>query len=196
MSEPARRTAIIEAVERILSRGGVEAVSMRGVAAEAGVSLRLVQYYGKSKDELLATALQVMSDRSVRQWQQALASAQEGPETVLRAFFEASLPFDEQSRAFHQLGVSLEQVSVNDPDGMGAIYRRHLRQLANSLAPHTGATGAAASDRAYEVMALSHGLGGLISTRAITVQQARMIASDYLDRSTTTATQDCGTKPR
>ncbi|WP_166352546.1 TetR/AcrR family transcriptional regulator [Phytoactinopolyspora limicola] len=187
MDEQDRRTTIIGAAERLLSRGGVEAVSMRNVAAEAGVSLRLVQYYGKSKNELLTTVLRAMSERSVQHWQQALASTQGEAGAPLRTFFEAALPLDEQSRAFHRLGVSLEQLSVSDPDGMGAVYRDHLRRLADSLAPHTMATGTAATERAYEIMSLSHGLGSLISTGAITPQQARTIASDYLDRYTTIA---------
>jgi AcrR family transcriptional regulator len=179
MDDLDRRTTIIEAAERLLSRGGVEAVSMRNVAVEAGVSLRLVQYYGKSKNELLTTVLQAMSERSV---QQALDSASGTRDAPLRAFFDAALPHDEQSRAFHRLGVSLEQLSASDPDGMGAIYRGHLERLASSLASQIDEPDPAAIAHAYEVMALSHGLGSLISTNAITVQQARAIASDYMDR--------------
>ncbi|WP_286689342.1 MULTISPECIES: TetR/AcrR family transcriptional regulator [unclassified Aeromicrobium] len=182
MDDLDRRTTIIEAAERLLSRGGVEAVSMRNVAVEAGVSLRLVQYYGKSKNELLTAVLQAMSERSVQHWQQALDSASGTQDAPLRAFFDAALPHDEQSRAFHRLGVSLEQLSASDPDGMGAIYRGHLERLASSLASHIDEPDPAAIAHAYEVMALSHGLGSLISTNAITVQQARAIASDYMDR--------------
>ena len=48
-----RRDDILDAVDRLLGAGGVHAVTMRKVAAEAGVSLRLVQYYGTNKDTLL-----------------------------------------------------------------------------------------------------------------------------------------------
>ncbi len=147
MDDLDRRTTIIEAAERLLSRGGVEAVSMRNVAVEAGVSLRLVQYYGKSKNELLTAVLQAMSERSVQHWQQALDSASGTQDAPLRAFFDAALPHDASSLAS----------SIDEPDP-------------------------AAIAHAYEVMALSHGLGSLISTNAITVQQARAIASDYMDR--------------
>src|SRR5690625_5731554 len=68
MTESTRRTEIMEAVERLLARGGLNAVTMRAVAAEADVSLRLVQYYGSTKDELLSATLDRLADKSVERW--------------------------------------------------------------------------------------------------------------------------------
>ncbi|WP_166845336.1 TetR/AcrR family transcriptional regulator [Isoptericola sp. BMS4] len=182
MSEQERRSQIVEAVERVMARDGVDAVTMRAVAAEAGVSLRLVQYYGKSKDELLLTALHHMSDRSVRHWHDLIAAAGDDSRKALRAFFDAALPTDPQSRAFHRLGVSLEQLAIADPDGVGAVYQNHLRQLADALVPHLRTTEGLGRERAYEVMALSHGLGTLVMTDVLTPEQARWVAAAYLDR--------------
>src|SRR3546814_14018084 len=59
LPDPTRRRAeIAEALVRVANRDGLHAVTMRSVAAEAGVSLRLVQYYFTSKEELLVGALQ------------------------------------------------------------------------------------------------------------------------------------------
>ncbi|MGV7636496.1 TetR family transcriptional regulator, partial [Mycobacterium kansasii] len=44
-----RRAQLADALARVAARDGLHAVSMRSVAAEAGVSLRLVQYYFTSK---------------------------------------------------------------------------------------------------------------------------------------------------
>jgi AcrR family transcriptional regulator len=43
---------------RTAAKRGLHATGMREVAAEAGVSLRLVQYYFGTKEELLLAAMQ------------------------------------------------------------------------------------------------------------------------------------------
>lgn len=53
-----RRAQIAEALVRVAARRGLHAVGMRDVAAEAGVSLRLVQYYFETKENLLFYGLQ------------------------------------------------------------------------------------------------------------------------------------------
>lgn len=58
-----RRTEIAEALLRVAARRGLHAVGMRDVAAEAGVSLRLVQYYFETKEKLLLFGLQRLADR-------------------------------------------------------------------------------------------------------------------------------------
>lgn len=58
-----RRGQIAEALIRVAGRRGLHAVGMRDVAAEAGVSLRLVQYYFGTKEKLLLYGLQHLTDR-------------------------------------------------------------------------------------------------------------------------------------
>lgn len=89
MAESTRRTEIMEAVERLLTRGGLNAVTMRAVADEADVSLRLVQYYGRTKDELLGATLDRLADQSVERWQaRAQQRGYQSPLEVIRAFFD------------------------------------------------------------------------------------------------------------
>ena len=77
-----RREQILSATERLLGRGGVDAVTMRAVAAEAGVSLRLVQYYGQSKDELLTATLDRLAASSVQRWQRRTAERTAGTSAI------------------------------------------------------------------------------------------------------------------
>ncbi len=52
-----RRRQITDAVRRVIVTGGLEAVTFQSVAAEAGISIRLVQYYfGRSGSRVPATA--------------------------------------------------------------------------------------------------------------------------------------------
>lgn len=53
MPVAARREQLIEAALRVASRDGIDAATVRAVAAEAGVSLGVVHYCFEDKDELL-----------------------------------------------------------------------------------------------------------------------------------------------
>lgn len=53
-----RRRELAEALWRIAGRDGLQAATVRRVAAEAGVSVGLVQHYFTSKDEMLQFALE------------------------------------------------------------------------------------------------------------------------------------------
>ncbi|MBW1638918.1 TetR/AcrR family transcriptional regulator [Microbacterium resistens] len=156
---------------------------MRAVAAEAGVSLRLVQYYGKTKQELLTTALHRLSERSVEHWQASLAVSDDDPCHALRSFLVSSLPLDEERRAFHRFGVSLEQLAIGGEPGIRAIFADHLNGLATAVAPTLHAvTGRGDTDLVYEFLAFAHGLGSLVMTDALTGDQANALITGYLTR--------------
>lgn len=58
----ARRTALLDAVLRVLESGGPGAVTHRAVAAEAGVPLAAATYYFVGIDDLLVSALTRATD--------------------------------------------------------------------------------------------------------------------------------------
>ncbi|MFK4064431.1 TetR/AcrR family transcriptional regulator [Streptomyces sp. NPDC029674] len=58
-----RRARIAEAVCVLIARSGMEAVSLRDVATEAGVSMGAVQRCFRTKDEMLLFALEGISQR-------------------------------------------------------------------------------------------------------------------------------------
>lgn len=111
-----RRTQIAEALIRVAGRRGLHAVGMRDVAAEAGVSLRLVQYYFQTKEKLLFYGLQHLTDRFTARVGARLAAAgpDPGPRATIEALLLASLPTDEESRTFHLLYSSYSILSVTD----------------------------------------------------------------------------------
>lgn len=111
-----RRTQIAEALIRVAGRRGLHAVGMRDVAAEAGVSLRLVQYYFQTKEKLLFYGLQHLTDRFTARVGARLAAAgpDPGPRTTVEALLLASLPTDEEGRTFHLLYSSYSILSVTD----------------------------------------------------------------------------------
>ncbi|MDZ7917282.1 MAG: helix-turn-helix domain-containing protein [Rhodococcus sp. (in: high G+C Gram-positive bacteria)] len=184
MTNEQRTTQILDAVERLLARGGLEAVTMRAIAAEAGVSLRLVQYYGNSKDELLHSALRRLSHHSVERWQHASSA---GEHSSIEAFLLEALPTDEESRSLHRVGVSLELLSITTESPVADAYRTHLSAIHDHLVglyrdrrpTHSPAR---ATERATQCMAFMHGLGSLVMAGHTTQEQARVCIADFVER--------------
>jgi TetR/AcrR family transcriptional regulator, regulator of biofilm formation and stress response len=60
-----RRREILEATLRVIGEGGVNGVTHRAVAQEAGVALASTTYYFDSKSALIEEALELMIERSI-----------------------------------------------------------------------------------------------------------------------------------
>jgi AcrR family transcriptional regulator len=132
-----RRRQIAEALLRIAASRGLQAASMREVAAEAGVSLRLVQYYFHTKDELLIGSLPYLGERLTARVQARLAAlgTPPSPRQVIEGVLLAVLPTDEESRsirttydAFYALVLTeprlAEQYEARDPDALERLLAR------------------------------------------------------------------------
>lgn len=111
-----RRTEIARALVRVAGRRGLHAVGMRDVAAEAGVSLRLVQYYFETKEKLLLHGLQQLAEEFGERVTARVRAAGDapGPRATVEALLLASLPTDEESRAFHLVYTSYAVLAVTD----------------------------------------------------------------------------------
>ncbi|MEU6700501.1 helix-turn-helix domain-containing protein [Pseudonocardia sp. NPDC046786] len=75
MASEDRRAAIIHAVWQVIAERGMAAVSMRTVAAAAGVSVGRIQYWFASKDELVRAGLAAMLTGAAEQHADATAGA-------------------------------------------------------------------------------------------------------------------------
>ncbi|QJW35601.1 TetR/AcrR family transcriptional regulator [Cellulosimicrobium protaetiae] len=96
-----RRAQITDAARRVIGREGLEAATFQAVATEAGVSVRLVQYYFGNKDGLLAATHRAVVDASAARFG-AGGPAPRTPPTpydVLRGVVVALLPLDAERRA-------------------------------------------------------------------------------------------------
>lgn len=74
--EPDARTALLDAVERLMLSEGYAAVTSRRVAAEAGVNAGLVYYYFGPMDSLLIEVFRRSAARMLGRQTEALASEQ------------------------------------------------------------------------------------------------------------------------
>ena len=91
-----RRRELAEAVWRVVLRDGVEGVSVREVAAEAGWSAGALRHYFGTKEELLASAARLLEERVIQRLLEIPGSLT-AREAVRAALCEV-LPLDEERR--------------------------------------------------------------------------------------------------
>jgi AcrR family transcriptional regulator len=93
-----RGSHLLDALVQVVATKGLAAVSVRSVAAAAGVSTAQVQYYFRTKDELLAAAYQHVAD---------------GLKQRVRAIDRTGHPRDALSRVLH-VWVPVDETRVRD----------------------------------------------------------------------------------
>ncbi|MGW2692040.1 TetR/AcrR family transcriptional regulator [Streptomyces sp. NPDC001296] len=187
-----RRTEIAEALVRVAGRRGLHAVGMRDVAAEAGVSLRLVQYYFETKEKLLLFGLQRLAEKFGERVAARVRAAgiSPGPRAVIEALLMAALPTDDESRTFHFLYTSYAVLAMTDealaaqpfianPDAAEDTITGLLRQAQE--ADLTG-PGIDARDEAASLLAMSAGLGTSILVGQRSPESAATILNRHLNR--------------
>jgi AcrR family transcriptional regulator len=116
-----RRREIAAAVWRLASTNGLEDVTLRKVAAEAGVSMRLVQYYFGTRHELLVKALEILNADTSEQVQEQIPAGAI-PRDVLRTVLLAMLPLDEQRRMRYLVHLAYFVRSLSDPE-LAGVFR-------------------------------------------------------------------------
>lgn len=113
---------VVDAAITVIARDGLDALSIRRVAAEAGVAIGTVQYHHPTRAELVLAALQRTADR---QGARALA-APRGP-TIISTLIDRLmllLPHDGPSREEAIVWVALAAAAARDP-----LVGPHQRQL-------------------------------------------------------------------
>ncbi|MFE6982674.1 TetR/AcrR family transcriptional regulator [Streptomyces griseus] len=185
-----RRKQIAEALLRIAAAEGLQSVSMRAVAAEAGVSLRLVQYYFTTKQALVLDALARLGTRfqaRMDRWVRAAGSPPQ-PRSTVTAILSSILPTDEESRqisriyaAYYALVLgdsSLEEHAIPQPALLEGFLTEQLR-----LAQEAGAVGPGKDPAmvAAGLLAMVNGLGASVLGGQRTGAAASDVLHHHLD---------------
>jgi AcrR family transcriptional regulator len=190
-----RRRQIADALVRTAATRGLHATGMREVAAEAGVSLRLVQYYFGTKEELLLAAMQQLatqfSDRVLARIQgMREKGSPAGPRDVIAAILTEALPADDQRRTFTLVYTAYLALSLTDP----ALAIRPLArnssivgdviaaQLQAAQADGDMAAGLDADVEAISLLTMSAGLGTSVLAGQSTPGQAQAVIDYHLRR--------------
>jgi AcrR family transcriptional regulator len=190
-----RRRQISDALLRTAATRGLHATGMREVAAEAGVSLRLVQYYFGTKEELLLSAMQYLAarfgERAVARFKQASGSASPArPRDVIAATLAEALPADDERRTFTILYTAYFALSLTDPALAITPLVKNSSAVIDVVAAQLRAAQAAGETPAHvdagldavSLLAMSAGLGTSVLAGQSSPGQAQAVIDYQLNR--------------
>ncbi|MDQ3655194.1 MAG: TetR family transcriptional regulator [Chloroflexota bacterium] len=106
-----RRAQLADAILDLASREGIEHVTLRGVAAEAGVSMGQVQHYFTTKEDMLLYAVNHAMRGMERRIHERMEGADwdefESAERMLRSMLEEMLGMDPETRRLLRVSIAL-----------------------------------------------------------------------------------------
>lgn len=187
-----RKKEILNAFFIYAAREGLSSVTLRGVASQANVSLRQVQYYFGTKDALVMAGLHSLEQQSYHGIEKRLSQSASVKSAVcaLVAIFEESLPNDSQSRKFHQLWMSYAMLSltqgnlcdgtlIEGPNRLQSYFIQILREGMDKgeLNPKLHV-----ANESVTLLALINGLGTSILIGQQTVEMAKRSFESYIDK--------------
>jgi AcrR family transcriptional regulator len=190
-----RRRQIADALLRTAAVRGLHATGMREVAAEAGVSLRLVQYYFGTKEELLLAAMQHLAARfgeraMTRIKRVKQTGGQASPRDVIAAILTEALPVDDERRTFAVLNAAYFAISLTEPALAIAPLVKNSNAVIDVVAAQLRAAQAAGDAparldpgvEALGLLAMSHGLGTSVLGGQSSAERAQAVIDYHLDR--------------
>jgi TetR/AcrR family transcriptional regulator, transcriptional repressor of bet genes len=185
-----RRAEIVDALLRIIDEHGLDGVSLRDVAAEAGVSVGRVQHYFPTKDKVLQAAFRRVNELGGERVRQHIAeTGDSSAQTVLRAVASALLPIDDQHRQAIQIGVAFTARALVQADfaaqlrtGYGELHQLLALLLAQARDAGDTAPQLEPEFEAAVLLGLLEGLSGQTLVGHHTVDAAMSVVDTHLDR--------------
>lgn len=146
-----RRTGILHAVWAVIARMGIAGVSIRSVAAEAGVSAGRVQHHFPTKGALVRASVAEMIDSAESAHVEEVAGAD--PETELWHVLAHALPDEAASRAGTSVFYSYVAAAVADPE-IARLLAEAKDGVEDEVARLLAACGVETADPAADARAL------------------------------------------
>jgi TetR/AcrR family transcriptional repressor of bet genes len=185
-----RRQTIAEAVVRLVATKGVEAASLRAVAAEARVSMGAVQHYFTTTDEMLLFALDYGNSLLKARVPKLLAERPPGtPRETFRWFCSLLLPLDDDSRTGARLWAALiARGCVDEPtrklaaDAYAGLTEFFIRGLTDAAQGHQTVPGMDVAQCARHLVSVLDGLRWPVLFGTYTEQEALAVLDAQFDR--------------
>ncbi len=187
-----RKSEILQELLAHAASEGLHNVTLRGVAAQAGISLRQVQYYFGTKDVLIQEGLHLLEQHSHRGVNKRLSALPDSSSAyaTLMALFEEALPTDSESRQFHLLWMSYAMLSLTTPlpldtpllDGPNRLQRQLTKILVDGVMCGELRANLNAEIEAIILLGLINGLGTAVLLGQQTVETATGSFTHQIDR--------------
>lgn len=161
MSGTESQNNILDAVQSVIVRDGVQGTSLRQVALEADVSLGLISYHFDDKDRLIFAVFERASDE-LREASNEAAALVEDPDEKVRAFIRGSFSEEFLNGDYLRLRVSLWAVSLTEPE-LAKVDRDYHQRYEETLASYVTSARSGLGEtevlsRCKNVVALTSGL--------------------------------------
>ncbi|MCM6775183.1 TetR family transcriptional regulator C-terminal domain-containing protein [Nocardia sp. CDC159] len=145
-----RRRELLDRLAEVIAEDGMEGVSIRTLAARAGVSIGTVQYYFATKSELLQRVWEHVRDETAdRFWGSGVAD--ETPARQLEHLTELLVPPGSDDR-LTRVWLALIARAAHDPQ-LAALHRAQWQRLEELIAHVLAAANPARADEAREAAA-------------------------------------------
>jgi AcrR family transcriptional regulator len=128
-----RRDQIAEALWRVATEEGLRAATLRRIAAEAGMSMNLVQYYFPTKTEMIHYGLARLLEQAGARIGEALRASGD-PREVLRACLLGLLPVTPEGHRLSAVYTAYLSHALADED-LRDLMRGVPRELGALLVP-------------------------------------------------------------
>ncbi|KEQ26507.1 TetR/AcrR family transcriptional regulator [Paenibacillus tyrfis] len=183
-----RREQLAEAVWRIIRREGLEGVSVRSVAEEAGISLGSLRHYFDSQSALLAFSMRLVAERIKKRIQ---SLPQDGdPRENIETIIGQIVPLDEDRLAESQIWIAFSTFALTEPglmplsreihDSLRGVFRKIFESLGQSQLLKPGLDTEMEAKRFH---ALVDGLvvHGVIASEVVRAEEIAGIIARHLD---------------
>lgn len=168
-----RRELLADALMQLAAARGLQEVSLRHVAAQAGVSTGMVQHYFRTKDEMMTFALGMVMDRIRERSEAELAPAP--PRELVRGLLLQLLPLDETRRLENHVVLAFLAYAAVKPSIASGVREAAAQMrtfLAGQLRAADPADGVDPERAAAGLLALVDGLGLQLLSRQYPEQDA------------------------
>jgi len=185
-----RRRQISDALTRVAASRGLDEVSLRHVAAEAGISPGMVQHYFRTKDEMMSFAMPMLSEIvRARLTRKGAPSPTAQPAAVVRDVPIEMLPLDKQRRDEAHVTAAFHAYTAVRPD-LASHLNEGVKQLETFIAVQIrmgqreghAAVGLRPEDEAVALLALVEGLGLHVLGQYVSARRALAIFDAHLAR--------------
>ncbi|WP_077490182.1 TetR/AcrR family transcriptional regulator [Sinomonas mesophila] len=126
-----RRLELVDATWRIIAERGLDAATMRDIAAEAGFANGALKPYFATKDRLLDFAFEHIFAQTNRRMEAATAGL--FGRAALRAYCHEILPLDDEKLAEARVAIAFWQKALRDP-AKTALHERSMEQWRSAMA--------------------------------------------------------------
>lgn len=158
-----RRAELAGAVLRVAADRGLEGISVRHVATEAGVTAGMVQHWFPTKDDLMQAAMEAARDRYAARMVAATAGLDDDAPVpvLLRTMLGVLLPLDDDGRRDARVALAFQGYASTRPE-VAARLRDESDELraffADRIRVSTGVDADRATGAAAALVALAEGL--------------------------------------